>query len=212
MNVKTPLFPPHRSKTKASASSASPAPTPTATVDSSGPSQHYWTVSQYLEISLPLTAAVIVLPLIAGPCFKFASQQYEAHRRHWRAFFVVLVACYFVGLIIMSCMRSNGWILLAYIGSCYPVLGMICVVRVVRSYRQKQGRLRWSLQLLTLPFVWMLDIGWFVDIGVPWSLVQYLSILLTSKMGIKWLKRRWTSLSWKTRRQSSVGYSSITTV
>jgi peptidoglycan/LPS O-acetylase OafA/YrhL len=208
MNVKTPLFS-HTLKSNASSPSAFPTPTLTTTVDPSAPSQHYWTISQYLEISLPLTMAVILLPLIAGPCFKFASQQYEVHRRHWRALFVVLAACYFVGLILLLSISSD-WLL--YLCLCYTVLGKICLVRVVRAHRQKQGRLRWSLQLLTFLACLFLETGLLVHVEVPWGLLQYLSIFLTSKTGVRWLKRKWTWLSWKTKRQSAAGHSSVTTV
>ncbi|KAG9529366.1 hypothetical protein KCU93_g3504, partial [Aureobasidium melanogenum] len=102
MNVKEPLFPPskpkHASKTTTTTHTISS--TPTASVDPSQPSQHYWTMSQYLEISLPLTVGVILLPLIAGPWLRLASQQYDVNRRHWRALFVVFSACYFVGLFV----------------------------------------------------------------------------------------------------------------
>ncbi|KAH0343729.1 hypothetical protein KCU83_g8666, partial [Aureobasidium melanogenum] len=59
MNVKEPLFPPSKSRSKTASKTTTTTPTissiPIASVDPSQPSQHYWTMSQYLEISLPLT-------------------------------------------------------------------------------------------------------------------------------------------------------------
>jgi len=204
MNVKTPLFPSHTSKGKTSSSSASPAPTLIIPVDSSGPSQHYWTMPQYLEISLPLTSAVILLPLIAGPCFRFASQQYEAHRHHWRALFVVLAACYFISLIITYYIGNSQ--IFYYLLTSYSILGTVCMVRVVRAYRGKQDRLRRSLQLLALLICLTVDL--FTSI-LPWANVSFLFMFLTSQTGIRWSKGRWTWLSWKTKRQSVVGYTSV---
>lgn len=204
MNVKTPLFP-HPSKSKVSSSSASPTPAPIPSVDMSGPSQHYWTMPQYLAISLPLTAIVILLPLIAGPCFKFVSQKYAMQLRQWQALFVGLVASYFVGLIVVYAMGPS----VIYYSVSYSVLGSICMVRVVRAYRRKQGRLRRSVQLLTMTICLVLDLGLRV---LPWALVSFLVIFLTSKTGIRWLNRVWNWLSWKTRRQSTSRHSSIATV
>lgn len=224
MNVKNPLFPrltlastPNHTTTHSPTHT-----TPTSTADLSGPSQHYWTMSQYLEISLPLTAAVILLPLIAGPCFRCASQQYEVHRQHWRALFVVLVILYFlgaVGMAVVLAYRRTSWTDTfnwesAYLIWCYPVLGALCVFRLVRAYRQKQSRFKWSLQLLIFAACLTLDvvITDSVDDDVPFALVLLLSLFLMSKICVRWLKRGWTWLSWKTRRQSATGYSSITVV
>jgi len=213
MNVKNPLFPPpsnkkgHTPRTPTPTSTHTRANTPTPTPDLSGPSQHYWTMSQYLEISLPLTMAVILLPLIAGPCFRYMSQQYEIHRRHWRALFVVLAACYFISLIVMFYLRliSDIWVFV-YLLTSYSVLGTVCMVRVVRAYRGKQGRLRRSLQLLALLIFLTADL--FIS-TLPWANVSFLFMFLTSQTGIRWLKGRWTWFSWKTKRQSVAGYTTV---
>lgn len=235
MNVKNPLFPQlsltsHPTHTSAHTPTHTTTPTrtsthsatSTSTVDSSGPSQHYWTMSQYLEISLPLTAAVILLPLIAGPCFRSASQQYEVNRRHWRALLVVLVILYFigaVGLAVVLAYRRNSWTdsyhwELAYFIWCYPILGALCLFHLVRAYRQKQSRFKWSLQLLIYAICLTLDalITYTVIDDVPLALVLLLSLFLTSNICVRWLKRGWTWLNWNTRRESANGYSSITTV
>jgi hypothetical protein len=214
MNVKTPLFQ-HHSNSKASSSSASLVPTPTDTVDSSGPSQHYWDISQYLEISLPLTSVVILLPLIAGPCFRFVSQQYGVHRRHWRALFVVLVACYFVCLVclvVISSLAPDSDLVLVYFIWSYPVLGTVCIVRVVRAYRMKQRRWRWSLRLLTLITCITLDVLYISPTwtAVPWALVSFLSMLPTPRFAVMWLSLKYTT--WITRKHFGTGYPSVTTV
>ena len=224
MNVKDPLFPsPYENRH--SVTSRFPTPTSTADPIYSGPSQHYWSMWQYLVISLPLTAAVttvILLPVIAGPCFKFLSQQYETHRRHWRAYSVVLAVCYVVSVVFMAVfvvyLRSDDafyyQLELVYLIWCYSVLGTICVVRVVHAYRQKQGRLRWFLQLLISTACLMFDL--FLASRMSWALVSLMSLSLTSETGVRWLKggrtwfiRGWTWLSWKTRRQSATGYASV---
>jgi ABC-type glycerol-3-phosphate transport system permease component len=220
MNVQTPLFP-QPSNSVASLSNVSS--TLAATDDLSGPSQHYWNMSQYLEISLPLMMAVILLPLVAGPCLRFASQQYEVHRRHWRALYVALAACYFVCLVSLTVasyllfdpkVRSNDDLHIAYFIWSYSVLGMVCAVCMVRAYRRKQGRLRWSLQLLILTICLMPDVfaKGAVVTAVPWALLPFLSMFCTSNTGDRWINRGWTWLSWQTRRQSAIGCSSVTTV
>lgn len=119
-------------------------------------------MSQYLEISLPLTVGAILLPLIAGPWLRLASQQYEVHRRHWRALFVVSSACYFIGIIIVFYVNRsldyNTILILLYFLMSYPVSGIIGVVRTVSAYRNSKGRLRWSLQLLTFTLCCLLDV------------------------------------------------------
>ncbi|KAG9587880.1 hypothetical protein KCU77_g9802, partial [Aureobasidium melanogenum] len=153
MNVKEPLFPPSKPKhaSKTTTTSHTISPTPTASADSSGPSQHYWTMSQYLEISLPLTVGVILLPLIAGPWLRLASQQYDINRRHWRALFVVFSACYFVALFVAFYIGSRGWdeedwdnwiATWVYLAAGYSVIAIIGIARTVAAYRNKKGRLR----------------------------------------------------------------------
>lgn len=240
MNVMSPLFPqlstgkgpsrdpsPTATNSSAHTKTSTQSATLTRTGDSSGPSQHYWTMYQYLGISLPLTIAVILLPLIAGPCFRSVSQQYEVHRRHWRAFFVVLVILYFVGVVCLSTLvvylryssyndDKNDSFFWEYANLiwCYTVPGMICLVCLVRAFKQRQGRLRWSLQLLIYTMCLVFEIVWTNAIiwTIPWAPVSFLSMVLTSQMGVEWLKRGWTWLSWKTERQSATRYSSVTTV
>jgi len=204
MNVKTPLFP-HVGRSKRSSL------TSTTTDDLPVPSQHYWTMSQYLEISLPLTAAVILLPLIAGPIFRFTKQQYERHTLYWRASFVLLAACYFMGLIVLYELHPLGSVYpFVYLWISYPLLGAIWIERMMHAYKHKQDRLRRSLQVLTFLVFLMIDL--FAIIAIPWVLVALLFMFLMSEMGMRWLKGMWTWLSWKTRRQSGAGYSSVTTV
>ncbi|CAD0088216.1 unnamed protein product [Aureobasidium mustum] len=212
---------------------STPTSTVTANVDPSEPSQHYWTMSQYLEISLPLTVGVILLPLIVGPWFRLASQQYEVHRRHWRALFVVFCACYVIGLLAVyyfsrylgshfyffyrryphrnwgvAGMDMFGFV---YIITSYPISGIIGIVRTVSAYRKGEGRWRWSLQLLTVAVCLVLEfVAWWSY--VPWTIVPFLYMFLTSKTGVRYLKRIWTWLSWKSRRQSATQNSPGTTV
>ncbi|KAG9693172.1 hypothetical protein KCU95_g11117, partial [Aureobasidium melanogenum] len=208
MNVKEPLFPPSKPKhaSKTTTTSHTISPTPTASVDSSGPSQHFWTMSQYLEISLPLTVGVILLPLIAGPWLRLASQQYDANRRHWQALFVVFSACYFVGLFVAFYIGSssydtgNNYIAnFVYTAASYSVSGLIGIARTVGAYRNNKGRMRWSIQLLTVGICLPVDV---VTITyVPWFIFPFVYIFLTSQMGIECFRRIWTWLSWKNKRQ-----------
>jgi hypothetical protein len=212
MNVKTPLFS-HASKSDASSPSASPTPAHVTTADSSGPSQHYWTMSQYLEISLPLTTAVILLPLIAGPCFKFCSQQYEVHRRHWRALFVVFIACYsvvLIGLVIMVYIRHSLTWWKVYMYWTYLFYAANLGVHALRASSQKQY-LAISLLLLLIFMVCMM-LEHFYPMRAPWAIIALWYMFLTSKMGVRWVKRFWTWLSWETRRQTVTQYSSVATV
>lgn len=208
MNVQEPLFPAH--KTRAAATSPTPSMNSTSNntaadnIETSEPSQHYWTMSQYLEISLPLTTAIIILPMIAGPLFRFASQQYEAHRRQWHLFLVVFGACYFIYVIVAGFL-DVGWMPFVHFVTAYPVSGVIGVLCTWRAYKKKEGRLRWSLQLLSFLMFLFLDIFALYFLGlpeVPWSAGPFLYILLTSKMGVRCFRRIWTWLSWKNKRQS----------
>jgi len=227
MNVKEPLFPPskpkHTSKTTTTTHTISS--TPAASVDPSQPSQHYWTMSQYLEISLPLTVGVILLPLIAGPWLRLASQQYDVNRRHWRALFVVLSACYFVGLFVTFYIGSIGSrsenhdysatyydyiATLVYLAAGYSVTAVIGIARTVSAYRNKKGRLRWTLLLLmTGPFV-VADLT--THGYVPYAIFPYLYMFITSKMSVRYLKGTWSRLSGKDKRQSVAQYTSVTQV
>lgn len=201
MNVTDPLFP-HPSNSSA-ASTTVPAPktflTSTATADSSEPTQHYWTMSSYLAISLPLTTVVVVLPLIAPPCFRFVLQQYDRHRRHWRACYVVCIVLYFIVLIALYYSQWDMcW--LAYMFMGYTVVGMNIYGRVVMAYRIRRARFRWSLALCTMAPCISMDL--FLDLSLPWVLVPFSYILLMSTVGVQWLERAWTWLSGKAKRQS----------
>lgn len=219
MNVKEPLFPPSKPKhaSKTTTTSHTISSTPTASIDLSGPSQHFWTMSQYLEISLPLTVGVILLPLIAGPWLRLASQQYDANRRHWQALFVVFSACYFVGLFVAYYIGSssydtgNNYIAnFVYTAASYSVSGLIGIARTVGAYRNNKGRLRWSIQLLTVGICLPVDV---VTITyVPWFIFPFVYIFLTSQMGIECFRRIWTWLSWKNKRQPGAESSLGTTV
>ncbi|KAH0364805.1 hypothetical protein KCU65_g6505, partial [Aureobasidium melanogenum] len=94
MNVTDPLFPPLKTNLASTIASASNV-TPSSTL-ASGPSQHYWTMSSYLKLALSLTAAVILLPLIAGPCYRGMSQQSETFTQQWRTLYMVYVCTGYV--------------------------------------------------------------------------------------------------------------------
>lgn len=205
MNVQEPLFP--SKKTKTTTTTPTISPTPTASVDPSGPSQHYWTMSQYLEISLPLTVGVIILPLIAGPWFRLASQQYEVHSRHWRALFVVFCACYLISLVIASYLDGGTFIFVMTSCGFSTLIGIVCTVS---AYRKRKGRLRWSLQLLVVGICLYMTLS--LGFYVPWALGPFLYIFLTSKMGIRCFKRVWTWLRRKNKRQTVPQNSSGITV
>ncbi|KAH0175161.1 hypothetical protein KCU67_g383, partial [Aureobasidium melanogenum] len=209
MNVKEPLFPPPWSKhaSKTTTTTRTIPSTPTASVDPSQPSQHYWTMSQYLEISLPLTVGVMLLPLVAGPWLRLVLQQYDVNRRHWRALFVVFSACYFVGLLVAFYIGSVGYengndyiANLVYLAASYSVSGIIGITRTVGAH--SKNSLIWSLQLLTTAACVILDV---VTVTyVPWFIFPFVYIFLTSRMGIRYFRRIWTWLSWKNKRQSGV--------
>lgn len=212
MNVKDPLFP-HSSISTDSptpASAPSVVPVPTTIAESSEPTQHYWTMSSYLAISLPLTTVVVVLPLIAPPCFRFLLQKYERHRRHWHALIVVSILWYFIAT--TSLFYTGGWIYnwLAYLFMGYLVLCMIGLTRVIQAYRAGNGRIRWSLQMILMGMCVWADLAEVLDI--PWALVTYLYMFLTSNMSIKWLRGSWFWLDKRMRSLHRTSELSNTTV
>ncbi|KAG9963992.1 hypothetical protein KCU61_g3062, partial [Aureobasidium melanogenum] len=224
MDVKEPLFPPSKSRSKTASKTTTTTPTissiPIASVDPSQPSQHYWTMSQYLEISLPLTVGVILLPLIAGPWLRLASQQYDVNRRHWRALFVVFSACYFVGLLVAFYIGSRSYdtrnysdyiATMLYLAAGYSVTAVIGIARMVGASRNKKGRLRWTLLLLMSGAFVVADLS---SLGgyVPYAIFPYLYMFMTSKMSVRYLKRTWSRLNRKDKRQSVAQYTSVTQV
>lgn len=110
MNVKQPLFPKTPSAT-ASASTytlirARATTSPTVTASTTTPpsssntgdgsdEQHLFTMPLYLETALPLTAAVIIFPLIIGPLIRFSVQTAARYRIYWRILCVVGAIAYF---------------------------------------------------------------------------------------------------------------------
>jgi len=176
--------------------------------------QHYWTMSSYLEISLPLTTAVIVLPLIAPPCFRFVLQKYEQHHRHWHALVVISIIWYFIAIIVVFyAVIPTPYLMVyfrpLYFSISYSVIGMVGLIRMVQAYKGGTGRLRWSLQMVVMILCLLADL--FVPY-IPWALLTYLHMFLTSSTGVRWLKQAWFWLSKKVRSQVVVQKLSGTTV
>jgi hypothetical protein len=206
MNVQEPLFPPSNSR-----SSASPISAPSTTIDLSEPSQHYWTIPQYLWISLPLTAIVILLPMIGDPCWRLTIQLYAKVVDRSRATVAVSAPCFLVsGIVIFSTPFADGFSVMLYIILSYGVLSAICLIRLLTAYEDKKGRLICSIQLLTLSICIVLEFT--INLQSPLVFVPWVYLFLTSKMVIRWFKRGWTWLTWKTRKQSVSQYQAVTTV
>lgn len=78
---------------------------PTATKSSTTPSAtlsptnsdnpHLFNMSRYLEIALPMTAAVIIVPLIIGPLVRFFLQTASHYSSYWRILCVIGALSYF---------------------------------------------------------------------------------------------------------------------
>jgi hypothetical protein len=204
MNVKEPLFP-GPSDSKASISSPFLKSAPSVTVDPSEPSQHYWTISQYLEISLSLTTAVILLPLIGGACFRWTIQKFNEAYLRQLALFVVFAPSYLTSIIVLYATDP-----VAYLGWSYAVLGLTCVIRVVWAYGRKESRLRWSILLLIFSVCLVLEFK--VKVQVLWALVPCAYMFLTSRMVIRSLKRRGNWFSWRSSRQSVTHNPGVTLV
>ncbi len=109
MNVTDPLFPPTGSHAPApnsaissqtaamstgqgrvvtalaaAAATATPASSPAASNTSVSSNQHFWNVSLYLEIALPLAATTIILPLVIGSIVRAWVQTAYRYRLYWR--------------------------------------------------------------------------------------------------------------------------------
>lgn len=77
MNIKDPLFPSHLK--------------PSNDSNSSSPSPHLWSVAQFLYISVALSAATFVLPVIGGPVFRSTLRSFNRYRVYWRVAVLVFV-------------------------------------------------------------------------------------------------------------------------
>lgn len=158
-----------------------------------------------------------MLPLIAGPWLRLASQQYEVHRRHWRALFVLFSACYFVGLFVafyvkLGILVDGGFDVstVIYLVASYSVSGSIGIARTVSAYRNNEGRLRWSLLLLAVAPLVVVDL---LSTGyVPYAIFLFVYMFLTSEAGVRYWRRTWAWLSWKNKRQSAATQNLLGTI
>ena len=58
---------------------------------SSSPSPHLWSFAQFLYISVALSAATIILPIIAGPIFRATLRSFYRYKVYWRIAVFVFV-------------------------------------------------------------------------------------------------------------------------
>lgn len=225
MNVEDPLFKHNHNQNKNLSSSSATTPSMTMTGrsiatgatsdDGSGPRQHDWTMPLFLEISLPLTGVVILLPLLIGPIIRLIVQISVHYQPYWRFAFLVVVPVYLAGVGILSILLwlypISAFGLIIYWSVSYGIIFLITIYLIVVSYQRKQHRLRWTLLLFLILICVASDVMLPVFVG-PLPLIPYVYALiswltLTTKginVGVR-LRRMWR----KRRRREGIGYNRV---
>lgn len=176
MNISKEFFPPSGKPTKSTltrtisstvasvvTTASRPVITPRSILlkhDDDDDGQHYFTMAQYLKVALPMTGAVIILPLIIGPLVRFSMQKALYYRRSWRVLSLLGALLYF-GLVYGflywyhdKCKHGcpefwfysrNYVTFVIYLVLVAGTLGTISIVQLFRAYKKKMERRRWTI-------------------------------------------------------------------
>ena len=77
-----------------SSTQSAAAPNPTSSGTSVSSNQHFWDVSLYLEIALPLAVTTVVLPLVIGSIIRIWVRTAYHYRLYWRVALCVAALAY----------------------------------------------------------------------------------------------------------------------
>lgn len=169
MNVSDPLFPqpsgdnkgPSTSSRIRATTTSSTIATPTTPIAGSDRGAHLWTVPLYLEVALPMTAGVILLPLVIGALIRLCVQFAYRHQYYWRPLVFIAGLCY-LGLLYGflywysdDCSDSTcpdpwfyarnytafvtHWVLVAV------SLGPVTIYKIFTAYKHKRHQRGWTL-------------------------------------------------------------------
>lgn len=220
MNVQQPLFPVSNNATTTTTTTM-PIASTTATRIPDGPQQHYWTMPLYLEIAIPLTAGVILLPLLIGPVIRLLVQTSYRYRPYWRILLITIIPMYLMALLILSVAPIPDSLAkeCTYLILGYGVIGITTLYFLYLSYRHKKNRLRWTMFLLLVGVTVSLDVigigywiyttshaTWYYEWKsghFPWPLIPNIILIwwwLSSTAGVMSLRKRLRRF-WRRGRQ-----------
>ena len=136
------------------------------TISSSG--TYTWSFEMHWTVALPATFITLLLPLVAGPIFRFALKQSYHYRNFAR---VILIFALIAGLTTADEYLYNNVFLCVFgVGCGVPILVIFCYA----SYR---GKDQWLWSTFSIVFAASFLIEWFLDpvtILVSWAPFVYL--------------------------------------
>ncbi|KAI5245358.1 hypothetical protein E4T42_06825 [Aureobasidium subglaciale] len=207
MNVSQPLFPElHHPKLQNKTSPSTSSLLAAVEEDSkeAEPPQHFWTMTLFLQLALPLTAGVILVPLLIGPIIRLLVQTSAHYRPYWRIWLMLFASIFLMVLAVLPSLRHAEKfdkpdeeehdphaekipipyrdIQIAYWVAGYGVIFVLSLYLIVVAYARKCHRTRWTGFLVIIlvtaatdPTMFLVSFYcWDTQPNVPWVLIPYL--------------------------------------
>ncbi|KAI5242803.1 hypothetical protein E4T43_04549 [Aureobasidium subglaciale] len=207
MNVSQPLFPKlHHTKLQSKTLPTTSSLLAASEEDSkeAEPPQHFWTMTLFLQLALPLTAGVILVPLLIGPIIRLLVQTSAHYRPYWRIWLMLFASVFLIVLAVLPSLRHAEKfdkpdeeehdphagkipipyrdIQIAYWVAGYGVIFVLSLYLIVVAYARKRHRIRWTGFLVIIlvtaatdPTMFLVSFYcWDTQPNVPWVLIPYL--------------------------------------